>query len=113
MAQPKTLPSPGGKRSISGDGAAAPSAVVDILGCEMEYLCTKLWSELVPTPDIRVRTCPDCKSQVTLCKDRNSLERSATSGQCVTFLSKDGNSVRMTVGLPSARGRLRAFLNEL
>lgn len=94
------------------DVAAIPGAVFDVLGCAMDYSCTKLWSELVPTTDPKVRTCLDCKSPVSLCADQNSLDKLATGGHCVAFLSREGNSVRMTVGLPS-RGKFRAFLDEL
>lgn len=112
MAQPKTPVPLGREEPIEPDVAAMPGAVFDILGCAMDYSCTKQWSELVPTANPRVRTCLDCKSPVTLCTDQNSLDRLATGGQCVAYLSQEGNSVRMTVGLPS-RGNLRAFLDEL
>ena len=112
MTHPKTPVPIGRQEPIELDDDALPGAVFDILGCAMDYSCTKLWSELVPTVDPRVRTCLDCKSPVTLCSDQNSLDRLATGGQCVAYLSQERNSVRMTVGLPS-RGKLRAFLDEL
>jgi hypothetical protein len=112
MAKRKKPALLGGEEPIELDVVAMPEAVFDVLGCAMDYSCTKTWRELVPTADPRTRTCLDCKSPVTLCTDQNSLDRLATGGQCVAYLSQEGNSVRTIMGLPS-RGKLRAFLDEL
>jgi hypothetical protein len=112
MMEPKTPARLDGEYPIDLDATAFPTAVFDILGCAMDYSCKKLWSQLVPTADPTVRTCLDCNSPVTLCADQKSLERAANGGQCVAFLSRGGDSDRMTVGLPSS-DKLRAFLDDL
>jgi hypothetical protein len=113
MAQLKTLVPLGREKPNELDVAATPGVGLEILGCAMAYSCTKLWGELMPTAEPRVRVCMDCKSLVTLCTDQNSLDRLVTRGQCVAYLGQEGNSVRMTVGIPSRSGNLRAYLDEL
>jgi len=102
----------GGNNLITPDDVAMSAAMFDIRGCKMDYVCTKLWSDLVPTQDPRVRTCLDCSKPVTFCTDQSSLEKSASSGACVAFFRQEESAVRMTVGLPSS-GKLRAYLDGL
>lgn len=97
---------------ITPDNVAMSAFMFDIRGCEMDHVCMKLWSDLLPTQDPKVRTCLDCSKPVTFCTDQRSLEKSASSGTCVAFFRQEESTVRMTVGLPS-RGKLRAYLDEL
>jgi hypothetical protein len=86
----------------------------NIVGCEMDYVCKKLWSELTMTSDPKVRNCSACMKPVTFCTDQKTLEKSASSGVCVAYLRQERSTARMTMGLPSSRnGKLRTYLDEL
>jgi len=101
---------------IKSNDTAMPSAMFDIVGCQMDYVCKKLWSELTPTSDPKVRNCSACMKPVTLCTDQNALDKSATGDACVAFLRQEGIAGRMTLGLPSSKSRndkLRRYLDEL
>ena len=108
MAQPEHLFRLAGENRSSRTLLRAGSRVRHPLGCAMDYSCTKLWSELVPTADPRVRTCLDCKSPVALSLPRTRWIGWQSAAKCVAYLSQEGLSPNKAVGLRHA-GDLGAF----
>lgn len=96
------------------DAIAMNSTEFQIVGCTMEFVCEKLWSELQLTADPKVRNCSSCMKPVTFCADQTALDQLAAGGACVALLLQEGSALWMTVGLPSGRsGKLRLYLDDL
>lgn len=85
-----------------------------VVACDWEYRCPLHWHKLTPTDDPRVRSCGECKKDVTFCRDQGEVEAllQADPQACAAVVQPDPEEprkmIRMTMGLPK-----RAFSKEL
>ncbi|MCC6995685.1 MAG: hypothetical protein IT370_13835 [Deltaproteobacteria bacterium] len=60
------------------------------------YDCPRLWQELLPTGDARVRDCAECQQQVHLCSTLDEAAAHARAGHCISVPSQLAGVVHRT-----------------
>jgi hypothetical protein len=65
---------------------------MEIVFCEMKFICPKKWDDLTLTKNSLVRDCEDCGKAVHYVNDQASFEHAAENGLCVAFTQTAGKS---------------------
>ena len=58
---------------------------MEIVFCEMKFICSKKWDDLTLTEKPLVRDCEDCGKPVHYVNDQASFDHAAENGLCVAF----------------------------
>ncbi len=58
---------------------------MEIVFCEMKFICSKKWDDLTLTENPLVRNCADCGKPVHYVNDQTSFDNAAENGLCVAF----------------------------
>lgn len=58
---------------------------MEIVFCEMKFICSKKWNGLTLTENPLVRDCEDCGKPVHYVNDQSSFDNAAENGLCVAF----------------------------
>lgn len=62
-----------------------PSTPIANCPVEFRFQCPKLWENLDPTDDRRIRFCETCQKQVHLCENMEEVARHAHAGNCIAI----------------------------
>ena len=79
----------------------AGNPTIAYLNCPMDYECPRVWDDLTPTSDEKIRHCGACDKDVTLCTEADEVLELAKQGACIAFyVMRDPIRPRMVIGFP-------------
>jgi len=65
--------------------------------CQLTFVCSQKWDELVQTDRTDVRYCEQCEKTVHFCKTQSELDRCMERGDCVCFdIDRERKLLRLT-----------------